>query len=236
MTLPYKIAVSLSGSYQDVVSDQSQAIQSGATHLEYRLDLIDPAHHQEIFSNLFKNYGVRVRNIATVRHPEEAGNARQLFVGTENERAELLQRAIDAGEHYIDFVDYELRHPLKLRKEETKLIVSYHDFNQTPDFLQLNDIYEAAVDRGADIVKIATRANHPRDSRRMLDLITLMSDREIPLIGICMGELGKITRIEGPRLGSFLTFAKPSGSQGTADGQLTIDELRTQWNALSFAH
>ncbi len=44
-----------------------------------------------------------------------------------------------------------------------------------------------------------------------------------------MGEIGKSSRIEGYEYGSEMTFAVLDGTQGSAPGQLTINELLQAW-------
>ena len=48
----------------------------------------------------------------------------------------------------------------------------------------------------------------------------------IPLIAISMGEKGKITRVLGPLLGSYLTFAAIATGKESAPGQMTVKDLR----------
>jgi 3-dehydroquinate dehydratase/shikimate dehydrogenase len=148
------------------------------------------------------------------------------FNGTEKERITYLQRACHLG---VKYVDMELDHFHDLdRKATTRLIVSYHNFNETPQ--NLDEIYSKIVDKGADIVKIATKANSYDDSRRMLNLIAAKHN-EMDIIGICMGEKGVATRVLGPVYGGYLTFASLEG-KASAPGQLDVHDLKTAWNVL----
>ena len=63
----------------------------------------------------------------------------------------------------------------------------------------------------------------------MLNLIA-HADREI--IGICMGGEGMITRVYGPALGGYLTFASLGEGKSSAPGQLSVDDLRKTWKLL----
>ena len=106
------------------------------------------------------------------------------------------------------------------------MIVSHHNFEETPD---LDEIYQRIAGKNPDIVKIATKANTYYDSLRMLNLIA-HADREI--IGICMGGEGMITRVYGPSLGGYLTFASLGEGKSSAPGQLSVDDLRKTWKLL----
>jgi len=48
-----------------------------------------------------------------------------------------------------------------------------------------------------------------------------------PVIGIAMGPSGAPTRLVGSALGCAATFATLPGSEGSAPGQFTIEQVRT---------
>lgn len=54
---------------------------------------------------------------------------------------------------------------------DTKIIVSYHDFEGTPDDETLVKIVGSMWAAGADVAKIVTTAVHVADARRMLALL-----------------------------------------------------------------
>jgi len=56
-------------------------------------------------------------------------------------------------------------------------------------------------------------------------MIGLLSDTR-PLVVIGMGQLGKITRIAGPLLGSLFTYASHDKGKETAEGQIDHMLLR----------
>ena len=95
-------------------------------------------------------------------------------------------------------------------------ISTYHNFIETPDDL------EAVLDQmpEATIYKIATFANSTTDALRMLSFV----QKHPNVAGMCMGELGQITRILAPVVGSRLNFA--SLGQPTAPGQMEAKELQ----------
>ena len=53
----------------------------------------------------------------------------------------------------------------------TKVIVSYHDFQGTPDDETLRRLVETMWAAGADVAKIVATAEHVADARRMLALL-----------------------------------------------------------------
>lgn len=53
----------------------------------------------------------------------------------------------------------------------TKVILSSHDFNSTPDAAFLRDKAKKMYEAGADIVKLATMANDISDAANMVSLL-----------------------------------------------------------------
>lgn len=141
-------------------------------------------------------------------------------------RLKLLKAAIDAGAAYVDIesdaetnLKQELIHYAKSNK--CKVIISYHNYENTPDTKVLHSVIDACFDSGADIVKIATTAHTPADSARIIGLY----DKYTSLVALAMGEAGKITRVANLYSGSPFTYASISDEQKTATGQLSVFEI-----------
>lgn len=135
----------------------------------------------------------------------------------------LLRSSIAAGVEYVD-IEADIASQIP-RYGNTKRIISYHDFSGTPD--NLEDLHAAMVEEDADIVKIATMANSFRDNVRMFNLIR---DAKLPTIGICMGEIGTITRILANRFGAPFTYATFSTDKTMAPGQLNWKDMHTLYD------
>jgi hypothetical protein len=93
--------------------------------------------------------------------------------------------------------------------------------SEAPD--DLEEIHRQIVESGADIAKLAVLANDIHDNLRMFDLLQKAG---IPTIGLCMGEEGAISRILGPRFGSFLSFGTLAEGKESAPGQIAIEDMR----------
>ena len=67
----------------------------------------------------------------------------------------------------------------------------------------------------------------PHSSEDVLNvmLAQVKAKLSIPIIAISMGELGRPSRIVGPMLGGYLTFAAPSNGGKAAPGQYTLGEM-----------
>ncbi|MCB1117902.1 MAG: type I 3-dehydroquinate dehydratase, partial [Chlamydiia bacterium] len=101
-----------------------------------------------------------------------------------------------------------------LRKDG--LICSRH-IDHTPSDLSQTfaELMEAMP---ANIYKLATMAHSTLDALRMLIATRLLRAQGKNVIGICMGELGQITRIVSEHTYAYLDTP-------TAPGQLSVDEL-----------
>jgi 3-dehydroquinate dehydratase type I len=174
--------------------------------------------------------------LVTARKKDEGGN----FEGDEEERLSLLTRAVMLK---ADFVDIELSTDEALRKKllnkikkygsRTKLIISHHDFNRTPSYGKLQNIFNECAGEGAHIVKIATFARSMEDNLKILKLINFAQKTNTKIIALCMGTKGKISRIMAPYFGSYLSYASLEKGAESAPGQLTIEEMKKIFGILN---
>jgi len=168
--------------------------------------------------------------IATNRSPECQGK----FLGSENERKKILH---DAARNGFEYVDVELSTSGleeivgNLHGMGIKAIVSFHDFNETPSSSQLNDVLRREIKSEADVCKIVTTARFMEDNLTVLDFVSKAS-KSARIVCFSMGELGKPSRLLSPVFGAFFTIASLESGRKTASGQLTIQEMRTVYEAL----
>jgi len=142
----------------------------------------------------------------------------------DQKRKAYLITAIDAGAKYVDI---EVESDIAFKKEildkagskGCKAIVSFHNFEKTPGDERLIEIATLCFSEGADIVKIACKANSVMDSARLLGMLG-QEDFKDRLVVVGMGEEGKITRIVAPFLGSLFTYASLTEGMQTAEGQI----------------
>jgi len=153
--------------------------------------------------------------VVTCRRRSDRGR----WFGTEEQRLSILREAIIAGAEYVDLED-DIAKSIR-RYGKTKRIVSYHNFEETPDGLY--DIHRRLSQLDPDVIKIVTMANSPADNVRMLEMV---STSKVPTVGFCMGELGTISRILCGRAGSPFTYASFSRERELAPGQLSYAEVR----------
>lgn len=167
--------------------------------------------------------------LVTNRSRNEGGR----FDGTEDDRCSLIIRAMDLGAHYVDIELSTEAGRLKALVDRarggrtgTGVILSFHDFEKTPSLGQLLSVAEGAFDRGAHMVKLATMARTMDDNVTILQLVSRLWERNLPVTAFCMGEKGRISRLAAPLFGSAITFASLGRGCESAPGQFTVDEIR----------
>jgi 3-dehydroquinate dehydratase / shikimate dehydrogenase len=138
-----------------------------------------------------------------------------------------LPLLVEGAKRFADYCDIEAAHyhqAAKLSPDPAKLIVSYHNFEETP--ANLGEIYERIIAMPGAIHKLATRANTLTDSLGIFRLLQCAEADGRILIAIAMNEAGMITRLLGPAHGSFLTYGSLAGGMLSAPGQITCTELK----------
>jgi 3-dehydroquinate dehydratase-1 len=207
-----------------------KAAEVGAHILEVRVDQFD---RKDVLSaektvSRLRDHGLPL--IATVRARGEGGQA---FL-TDSDRADLYVHLTDL----VHAVDIEMRSPAVVervretaRRAGNALILSYHDFKQTPTDNDLDQIVADAAALNADITKIATFANTPSDVEALLRLT--LRHRSHNLVTIALGPLGSISRLTFPLFGSLMTYTSTTPTDGQIRLDMLVDHLRLYYPELN---
>ncbi len=195
----------------------------GVDLLEIRIDAMENADAIEQLPTLLASSPIPT--IITCRSISEGG----MFEGDEEERVAMYRAALDCENppRYID-VEHEVltRHPLlldALASEHTDIILSWHSTEGRPaDLVQRAAAMQDV--NGVAIVKMVWRARSIRDN---VEAFQLLQSRQQPMIVMCMGEYGLMSRILAPKFGGFAVYASVPGCEQTASGQATTKELRS---------
>jgi 3-dehydroquinate dehydratase / shikimate dehydrogenase len=149
--------------------------------------------------------------ITTIRRRADGGK----YTGPENLRLSLLSYASKFG-----LVDIEIDSADCLVCSPEKRIISYHNFEETPDCIE--EQARIVLSKNAKGYKIITFANTYNDNSRVLGLLKKNPSRN--LTAFCMGEKGFLSRILALSFGSFMTYA--AAGQKVAPGQPTLKQLK----------
>jgi len=149
----------------------------------------------------------------------------------------LLLSAADIG---FDFIDVDISFPnassiiKELKTRDVQVIASHHDFQKTPPQKSLIQLLRVERSLGGDICKVVTKANQLADNLIVLRFIDKCS-RSTKVVSFAMGELGIVSRVLSPFFGAKFTFASINDRSKTAEGQMSIDDLRRMWKMLGLA-
>ncbi len=154
-------------------------------------------------------------------------NAIFTFRRTSRQKPETLRRnymnAIKLGYKFldIDMVEMGEMYP-KVKKHDARLIVSYHNFENTPTSKILKNTIEKIKERYQPyLTKIACQAHNDKDVKAVLNLYNGNEN----LLAIAMGALAKHTRMEILELGAPFTYIALNQDSPTAEGQYTLEEV-----------
>jgi len=196
--------------------------------LELRMDLIRDGDLRVLMEKCRVN-PKPVKILVTHRRKESSKGGE---FSEERQRNVLLKEAVNLGAEYVDM---EVDTPEVLRNEllalvralgnQTRVIVSHHDFQGTPSITSLKNIMRECIRTGVDIVKIVTYAKSQADNLTILSLIPYARKKNKEVIAFCMGKQGRLSRIAAPLLGSYLSYVSLNRGAESAPGQLTVDEM-----------
>jgi len=137
-----------------------------------------------------------------------------------------IRLLVEGAKQLADYCDIEAAsyaEAAKLSPDAARLIVSYHNFDETP--ASLDAVYDRVTSLPAALHKIVTQARTIADSLGIFKLLQRARDEGKPLIAMSMGQPGIITRVLGPSRGSFLTYGSLGRGKESAAGQMTCEEL-----------
>ena len=213
-----------------VLAEAAIVIAKGCDLIEWRVDFFEGIGDTAAALDVAKDLRAAAGDmpiIFTRRSVNEGGEP----ISIDDADVVRLYEAVCASQ-LIDFVDFEMGNDADLVRQviatahqhETRVILSYHNFSETPSQAFMVQRFMEAERLGGDMAKIAVM---PRDRNDVLALLaaTALAEEtaQIPLISMSMGALGAVTRMIGGEFGSALSFAVGEGS--SAPGQLPIADL-----------
>jgi 3-dehydroquinate dehydratase / shikimate dehydrogenase len=226
-SLSPRIFVSLAPPSLDVAEAHIETLGTSAPlGFELRLDyLLDHAGLQSELHRMLSRLRYP-QTIATCRRVEAGGN----FQGSVEEQLEILAAAARAG---CQWVDLEIESVKSFRKPPfkelapAKVIVSYHNYRNTPD---LAAVYRRLSRLPVEAVKIASHARDLQDNLKVLKLLKANRRRRPRLVALAMGNSGICSRVMAFRWGCPFTYAAIGNHHAVAGGQLAIDNMRSVYH------
>ncbi|RQG88989.1 type I 3-dehydroquinate dehydratase [Natrarchaeobius halalkaliphilus] len=201
--------------------DDEPAAREHADAVEYRMDLAaDPLEG-------LRAYDGELPILATNRAAWEGGE----WDGDDDERLAALEEALATDA--VEAIDVELESlrsgaatdlRTSARDHGVSVVASAHDFEATPDEIELMDTLSDACER-ADVGKLATTAETRADTLALLAVTHRLTESGRTVATMAMGEAGSHTRAVAPVYGSKIGYAPVDPAEATAPGQYDLETL-----------
>jgi len=187
-------------------------------YAEIRFDFLNPNLVPDALQQIKKDLR---KCVCTLRPISEGGK----FSGSEKNRISIIKLIAEYNPFLLDIEFNTLIKNKNLRRylknTGTDILVSWHNFKQTPCISVLKKKL-AQMKKFSNNIKIVTIAKSVNDATRVL---SLYKNNNTKLIAFSMGNYGKISRILCLFLGSPYTYA--SLGKPIAPGQFSVDEVKS---------
>ena len=187
-------------------------------YAEIRFDFLNPNLVPDALQQIKKDLR---KCVCTLRPVSEGGK----FSGNEKNRISIMKLIAEYNPFLLDVELNTLSKNKNLRRylknTGTDILVSWHNFKQTPSNSVLKKKL-TQMEKISNNIKIVTMAKSINDATQVL---SLYKNNNTKLIAFSMGNYGRISRILCLFLGSPYTYA--SLGKPIAPGQFSVDEVKS---------
>jgi 3-dehydroquinate dehydratase/shikimate dehydrogenase len=203
-----------------MIAEHQRIAEDGIKLVELRLDFLRRT------PDLARLIAARpTATVMTVRRVQDGG----LWRGNEEQRQRLLRSVIAAQPEFVDLeVDIAAQIP---PFGKTRRIISYHNTEEMPENLGM--LHQEMSAKNPYFIKIAVLPKTVDEMLRFLTFVKTKNEQAktlgskgVRVIGICMGEIGKASRILAKRFAMPYTYSTFSEERIIAPGILEYRELR----------
>ena len=204
--------------------EEAQALElsrfEGADIIEWRADFLDKHSILTVAPAIFEKFaGFEI--VFTIRTTREGGKIEL----TDGEYVTLIKDvAAIYSPDYIDFEYFTRKEVFDQMLEFSNLVLSYHNFEETPE--NLMELLSEMANLTPRVVKVSVMPKHEQD---VLDLMNFTRgfkafNPEQEFVTMSMGKLGRLSRFAGDLIVSSWTFA--SLDNASAPGQISLADMR----------
>jgi 3-dehydroquinate dehydratase-1 len=204
------VSIATTGDVSLLKEQVDRAFSLGADFAEIRFDFVSPNRMQAAIDAV---RGIRSKAVFTLRSKDQGGK----FAGSEQERLDVELDTIKENDDLADFLG------------KAPILISWHDFQQTPPSDELADIL-SEMRIYSNYVKVVTTAKSVEDSLRLLELYESTTGLH-PVI-FAMGDAGIVSRILCTIVGNA-PFTYTSLEKAVAPGQLTVMQMRKLYDRIA---
>lgn len=187
--------------------------------IEWRADYLQKSDILDAASIIFKKFKDQ-KILFTIRTSREGGN-----ITLSNEEYVDLIKVVNKiySPDFIDFEYFSYKECYDELKGFSNLVLSYHNFNETPK--NLKNIFKEMSDLSPYVVKVAVMPESNQDVLELMNVTRGFKNQypEQKYSSMSMGKLGRISRIAGGLTGSSWAYASLGSS--SAPGQVALDKF-----------
>jgi len=216
--MAYKTCVSIAEKTPKKIKQTLIKALKKSDYAEIRFDFLSPNLVPDTLQLIKKDFR---KCVATLRPISEGGK----FSGDEKNRVAIIKLM---SEYNPFLLDVEFNTLIKnknlknyLKNAETDILVSWHNFRQTPNISTLKKKL-LQMKKFSNNIKIVTMAKSIYDASTIL---SLYNNNDVKLIAFSMGNYGRISRLLCLLLGSPYTYT--SLGKPIAAGQFNVDEIKS---------
>lgn len=222
---------------EDILSQVKEAVKAKVDLIELRPDMwmkcsnISEDEYIPTIVTFVKEVRSRVVDIPVLFTWRTIGEGGETPLCSDN-YIKLLQAIVD--QDLVQAIDVELfayteemgSVMKQAHQQGIQTVMSYHNFQSTPDIETLHVYAERMVSVDAQVIKFALMPSTNDDVLSVLQFTKELTERypQLPRITMSMGQLGQMTRTCGHVFGNCLTF----GTLGhvSAPGQVEVEVLK----------
>ena len=214
----YKICASVAEKTPKRLKQTLTKALKKSDYAEIRFDFLNPNLVPDALQQIKKDLR---KCVCTLRPVSEGGK----FSGSEKNRISIIKLIAEYNPFLLDVELNTLSKNKNLRRylknTGTDILVSWHNFKQTPSNSALKKKL-TQMKKISNNIKIVTMAKSINDATQVL---SLYKNNNTKLIAFSMGNYGRISRILCLFLGSPYTYA--SLGKPIAPGQFSVDEVKS---------
>lgn len=215
-----KLVVSIMPRTLEEAQQLDRSRYDGADVIEWRADFLDKNEILTVAPAVFEKFAGR-EILFTIRTRGEGG---QIDLTSEEYLAIIQDIQSIYHPDYIDFEFYSHREVFEQMLEFSNLVLSYHNFQETPE--NMMEILSELTSLSPKLVKVSVMAHNEQD---VLDLMNYTRgfktlNPEQDYVTISMGKVGKISRLTADLTGSSWSYA--SVGEESAPGQIPLENMR----------
>ena len=217
--MTYKTCVSIAEKTPKKLKQTLAKALKKSDYAEIRFDFLNPNVVPEALHLIRKDLR---KCVCTLRPSREGGK----FSSSEKNRISIIKLIAEYDPFLLD-IEYDTLRKNKnlqqyLRNSGARILVSWHNFKQTPTISVLKKKL-LEMKKFSNNIKIVTMAKSINDGSRILSLYN--NSKNVKLITFSMGNFGKMSRLLCLFLGSPYTYV--SLGKPIAPGQFSLDEVKS---------